>query len=256
MSCRKYLSCSGCWDVYADISDSHASIDAATRAARGLPEDLIRLCVGIEDPADLIDDLERALLEAGAITTSASAGEHQYVRATIQREGVSISRAVEKLAFTENVVPKRPKENREWFVSAPGKVILFGEHAAVYGVVSAGATFAANACTKLLLQPAVAAAVGLRCYGLTSPRHDGKLSLRFADLGDFYHDWELNGLPWDAVTPIGVGDKHPDSLDQKLVDAILKRAMPPETNENAKAAIVTFLYLYMVMAHGGERQVF
>jgi cystathionine beta-lyase len=47
---------------------SHASIDAATRAARGLPEDLIRLCVGIEDAGDLLDDLERALLDAGAIT--------------------------------------------------------------------------------------------------------------------------------------------------------------------------------------------
>ena len=111
----------------------HASIDAATRAERGLPEDLIRLCVGIEDPADLIDDLERALLEAGAITVSAGADEQQFVRASL-REGVSISRAVEKLAFNEN---KRPLENREWFVSAPGKVILFGEHAVVHGVVSA-----------------------------------------------------------------------------------------------------------------------
>jgi hypothetical protein len=46
------------------------------RAERGLPEDLIRLCVGIEDPADLIDDLEHALLEAGAITVSAGADQH------------------------------------------------------------------------------------------------------------------------------------------------------------------------------------
>jgi cystathionine beta-lyase len=39
---------------------SHASIDAKTRAERALPEDIIRLCVGIEDPEDLIDDLSRA----------------------------------------------------------------------------------------------------------------------------------------------------------------------------------------------------
>lgn len=40
---------------------SHASIDAKTRAERNMPEDIIRLCVGIEDPDDLIDDLRRAV---------------------------------------------------------------------------------------------------------------------------------------------------------------------------------------------------
>ncbi len=36
---------------------SHASIDAKTRKERQMPEDIIRLCVGIEDVNDLIDDL-------------------------------------------------------------------------------------------------------------------------------------------------------------------------------------------------------
>ena len=40
---------------------SHASIDAKTRKERALPEDIIRLCVGIEDVDDLIDDLSRAV---------------------------------------------------------------------------------------------------------------------------------------------------------------------------------------------------
>jgi len=40
---------------------SHASIDAKTRAERNLAEDLIRLCVGIEDCDDLIDDLQTAV---------------------------------------------------------------------------------------------------------------------------------------------------------------------------------------------------
>ena len=40
---------------------SHASIDAETRRERALPEDIIRLCVGIEDVDDLIDDLSRAV---------------------------------------------------------------------------------------------------------------------------------------------------------------------------------------------------
>ncbi|KXS22208.1 cystathionine beta-l [Gonapodya prolifera JEL478] len=46
---------------------SHASIPAHLRAARALPEDLIRLCVGIEDVQDLIEDLEGALRAAGVI---------------------------------------------------------------------------------------------------------------------------------------------------------------------------------------------
>ena len=33
---------------------SHASIPADVRAARGLPDDLVRISVGIEDPRDLI----------------------------------------------------------------------------------------------------------------------------------------------------------------------------------------------------------
>jgi cystathionine beta-lyase len=40
---------------------SHASIPAADRAARALPEDLVRVAVGLEDPDDLEDDLRRAL---------------------------------------------------------------------------------------------------------------------------------------------------------------------------------------------------
>ncbi|KAK9452778.1 Cys/Met metabolism PLP-dependent enzyme-domain-containing protein [Dipodascopsis uninucleata] len=46
---------------------SHASIDPKVRAERNFPEDLIRLCVGIEDPNDLIDDLKNALVTAGVV---------------------------------------------------------------------------------------------------------------------------------------------------------------------------------------------
>lgn len=67
---------------------SHASIDEETRQERGLREDVIRLCVGIEDADDLIEDLRRAvslnyhslrgirgtddeqLVEAGAVNVS------------------------------------------------------------------------------------------------------------------------------------------------------------------------------------------
>lgn len=46
---------------------SHASIDAKTRKERAFPEDLIRLCIGIENIDDLIADLTTALLRAGAV---------------------------------------------------------------------------------------------------------------------------------------------------------------------------------------------
>jgi len=106
----------------------HASIDPATRAARGLPEDLIRLCVGIEDPSDLLDDLEHALIDAGAIALSMQ--QNAYVR--VQPDEKALNKAVEQLAIGGS----KSKEELEWFVSAPGKVILFGEHAVVHGVVS------------------------------------------------------------------------------------------------------------------------
>ncbi|CAO3663808.1 unnamed protein product [Umbelopsis vinacea] len=46
---------------------SHASIPAHIRAERALPEDLIRLCVGIEDADDLLEDLEAALVNSGCL---------------------------------------------------------------------------------------------------------------------------------------------------------------------------------------------
>ena len=52
---------------------SHASIPADVRAARGLPDDLVRISVGIEDVDDLIYDLEQAF-EAANNLVYGSAG--------------------------------------------------------------------------------------------------------------------------------------------------------------------------------------
>ena len=108
---------------------SHASIDPAIRAARNLPEDLIRLCVGIEDTEDLIDDLEAALLEAGAIRSIEDAnGEH------------ILERTNRSLAIFENAFSRSrsapAQDVSSLVISAPGKIILFGEHAVVHGHVS------------------------------------------------------------------------------------------------------------------------
>ncbi|EJD49638.1 cystathionine beta-l [Auricularia subglabra TFB-10046 SS5] len=222
---------------------SHASIDPKVRAARGLPEDLIRLCVGIEDAQDLVDDLEHALLEAGAIEIAPEDAGARYVRASEDKparvlHGLGLQSPV-KLA---DELPPRRKELREWFVSAPGKVILFGEHAVVHGVT------------------AIAASVDLRCYGLTSPRHDGKLSLNLPDVGGFYHEWELESLPWDAVTRIRIGEVHPAALDLRLVDAIMARGLPPHLaqpeNRRIREAVIAFLYLYMSLQHGDDKPSF
>jgi O-succinylhomoserine sulfhydrylase len=46
-------------------STTHASVSDAVRAEMGIGEGMLRLSVGLEDPADLIDDLDRALRAAG-----------------------------------------------------------------------------------------------------------------------------------------------------------------------------------------------
>nr|WP_285297955.1 PLP-dependent transferase [Actinomyces israelii] len=53
---------------------THADVPPATRAAYGLTDRLLRLSVGIEDPDDLVADLERALTAAGAAGRTRSAG--------------------------------------------------------------------------------------------------------------------------------------------------------------------------------------
>ncbi|TXT04395.1 hypothetical protein VHUM_04162 [Vanrija humicola] len=128
---------------------SHASIPAHIRAERGLREDLIRLCVGIEDPRDLLDDLEHALIVAGAIVPNVdpsllssdklaevfrtNPGQWGIERARFFRrpnvegliDGVARGLALDGVKTIDSDI----------VVSAPGKVILFGEHAVVHGVV-------------------------------------------------------------------------------------------------------------------------
>jgi mevalonate kinase len=110
--------------------------------------------------------------------------------------------------------------------------------------------------SDLALQTAIAASVDLRCYGLSTPRHDGKLSVTFADIDHFTHEWDIASLPWDAVTPVPLGAEHPAALDQTLLDAIGAVALPPELDiaPNARVASLAFLYLYMASAPpGGTR---
>jgi hypothetical protein len=95
--------------------------------------------------------------------------------------------------------------------------------------------------------------VDLRCYALTTPRHDGKVSVHFIDVDDFRHEWSLENLPWDAATPVEPGSVHGEQLDQKLVDALLDKPIPETIDKKTRTAALAFLYLYMVLTHGGER---
>ncbi|POV99081.1 hypothetical protein PSTT_13992 [Puccinia striiformis] len=152
---------------------SHASIDPAVRAARNLPEDLIRLCVGIEDPDDLLEDLQAALLETGAIRNSG-------------RDKGGFGLRASQLGSLGNPTTL--------LVSAPGKIILFGEHAVVYG------------------KRAIAAAVNKRCYCLVEPaayQNIETVTLSLPDSG-WTGSWPLNDLPWDSVKPSSEGELHVD----------------------------------------------
>ncbi|KAF8340619.1 pyridoxal phosphate-dependent transferase [Cantharellus anzutake] len=193
---------------------SHASIDPAVRAARGLPEDLIRLCVGIEDADDLIEDLEFALIEAGAIT-----------QVPLPQGGVAFRRFKDPSEFGGLVGNALAKLTNEFMVSAPGKVILFGEHAVVYGV------------------------------------KDGKLHLSLPDLDGFEHEWDVEkDLPWSDV-PSAKGSLD-GALDSDLMEAIERQSIPSAASgtdpksKSLRAAITAFLYLYLSLSTDKQRPSF
>jgi len=50
--------------VIHPASTTHAQLDAAALKEAGIGEGMIRLSVGLEDPADLLDDLAQALRAA------------------------------------------------------------------------------------------------------------------------------------------------------------------------------------------------
>lgn len=130
------------------------------RAERGLPENLIRLCVGIEDPRDLLDDLEHSLLASGAIVPSvddkllsseklAAVFKADPEQWAIERargfrrtnsegpDGLAegVSKGLNLHAESQAAASESKTIPHDIAVSAPGKVILFGEHAVVHGVV-------------------------------------------------------------------------------------------------------------------------
>ncbi|KIH88348.1 mevalonate kinase [Sporothrix brasiliensis 5110] len=124
-----------------------------------------------------------------------------------------------------------------FMVSAPGKVIVFGEHAVVHG------------------KAAVAAAISLRSYLLVTTLSKSKrtVTLRFPDI-DMSHSWNIDELPWEIFSKPGKKKFYYDlvtSLDSDLLDAIqphLANVSLSKSEHERKvhqASALSFLYLFL-----------
>ncbi|KAI0380756.1 mevalonate kinase [Hypomontagnella monticulosa] len=136
----------------------------------------------------------------------------------------------------KNSTPMMPA----FMVSAPGKVIVFGEHAVVYG------------------KAAIAASVSLRSYLLVTHLSKSRrtVTLQFPDI-DLIHTWNLDELPWDVFQHPSKKKYYYDlvtSLDPDLVKAMQphladislgKSDSERKIHQNSAAS---FLYLFLSLA--------
>ncbi|XP_033025353.1 mevalonate kinase isoform X3 [Lacerta agilis] len=119
---------------------------------------------------------------------------------------------------------------RSFVVSAPGKVILHGEHAVVHGKV------------------ALAVALNLRTFLQMTLRNDGKVLIHLPNIGTRLH-WETSELePLLAAFPAGLIDSQPPSPEQveKLKEFV--GAAEGAAAATHSLAVVAFLYLYLSVA--------
>ncbi|KAI9618445.1 hypothetical protein H4Q26_012266 [Puccinia striiformis f. sp. tritici PST-130] len=194
---------------------SHASIDPAVRAARNLPEDLIRLCVGIEDPDDLLEDLQAALLETGAIRIL----DETRVDSGYERVNINSS----PFSPTEAMISHQGQlgslgNPTTLLVSAPGKIILFGEHAVVYG------------------KRAIAAAVNKRCFIAWSNQQPIKTlrPVKPSSEGELHVDSQLS-----QVLLAKISDQLEKSSLVQAAHAFLYLFMNLATKENRRSQVFT-----------------
>uniref|UniRef100_A0A7N4PGQ1 Mevalonate kinase n=1 Tax=Sarcophilus harrisii TaxID=9305 RepID=A0A7N4PGQ1_SARHA len=110
-------------------------------------------------------------------------------------------------------------------VSAPGKVILHGEHAVVYGKV------------------ALAEALDLRTFLQIKPHKDGKVSLRLPNLGT-KRDWDVSKLQLLHTAFLDSGEPTapvPEQVEKLKVFA----GFPMDSSDSECLAVLAFLYLYL-----------
>ncbi|KAK0278322.1 Mevalonate kinase [Friedmanniomyces endolithicus] len=124
-----------------------------------------------------------------------------------------------------------------FIVSAPGKTIVYGEHAVVHG------------------KAAIAAAISLRSYLLCTTLSKSKrtLCLQFPDIG-LDHTWHIPDLPWTAFKHSSRRKRYYDlvtTLDQELVDAMqphittVSAKAKPQVQQRHQQAASAFLYLFL-----------
>ncbi|KAA8652904.1 hypothetical protein EYZ11_007161 [Aspergillus tanneri] len=122
-----------------------------------------------------------------------------------------------------------------FIVSAPGKIILHGEYAALYG------------------KPAIAAAIELRSYLLVSAARDDPRSITLQSDNGIDCTWNIDDLPWPQ-TPRAQNDSpesdhsSPDSGLRAAIRAFLQTSAYTTSSSSAHKCIVeAFLYLYIAL---------
>ncbi|KAI0157826.1 hypothetical protein GGR57DRAFT_491111 [Xylariaceae sp. FL1272] len=124
-----------------------------------------------------------------------------------------------------------------FMVSAPGKVIVFGEHAVVHG------------------KAAIAASISLRSYlhVTTLSKSRRTFTIRFPDI-DMIHSWNIDDLPWELFSQPSKKKYYYDlvtSIDPELMEAIQPHLVdvsvhksPAERKIHQNSA-ACFLYLFL-----------
>ncbi|KAE8394619.1 ribosomal protein S5 domain 2-type protein [Aspergillus alliaceus] len=176
---------------------------------------------------DSIDVSDASSTAPSTSTVSSSPPSTKSVLNGVQRPTKAMARKISS--------PMAPA----FMVSAPGKVIVFGEHAVVYG------------------KAAMAAAISLRSYLLvtTLTKSQRTITLNFRDIG-LNHTWDIDELPWDLFRQPSKKKYYYDlvtSIDHELLDAILplvERISPDQPEAKRKhqlGAATAFLYLFCAL---------